>query len=93
MSDNNNIRVLLVDDQQLIRDGIVSLLSLQPGIEMIGAAENGAMACDMVPELEPDLILMDISMPDIDGIGGMTVSRLVAAAMGVILRQQAIAAD
>ncbi|MEM7112670.1 MAG: response regulator transcription factor [Chloroflexota bacterium] len=64
----DNIRVLLVDDQQLIRDGIVSLLSLQPGIEMIGAAENGAMACDMVPELEPDLILMDIRMPGMDGI-------------------------
>lgn len=64
----DNIRVLLVDDQQLIRDGIVSLLSLQPGIEMIGAAENGAMACDIVPELEPDLILMDIRMPGMDGI-------------------------
>ena len=63
-----NIRVLLVDDQQLIRDGIVSLLSLQPGIEMIGAAENGTQACELVADLQPDLILMDIRMPGMDGI-------------------------
>ncbi|MEM8860808.1 MAG: response regulator transcription factor [Chloroflexota bacterium] len=63
-----NVRVLLADDQQLIRDGIESLLNLQPGIEVIGAAENGADACVKAADLQPDLILMDIRMPGMDGI-------------------------
>ena len=63
-----NVRVLLADDQQLIRDGIASLLMLQPGIEVIGTAENGADACEKAESLKPDLVLMDIRMPGMDGI-------------------------
>ena len=63
-----NVRVLLADDQQLIRDGIESLLNLQPGIEVIGAAENGADACAKAETLNPDLILMDIEMPEMNGM-------------------------
>ena len=62
------VRVLLADDQQLIRDGIESLLNLQPGIEVVGAAENGSDACAKAESLKPDLILMDIRMPGMDGI-------------------------
>ncbi len=70
MSENNEqtVRVLLADDQQLIRDGIESLLNLQPGIDVIGTAENGADACEKAASLLPDLILMDIRMPGMDGI-------------------------
>ncbi len=62
------VRVLLVDDQQLIRDGVKSLLNLQPGIDVIGTAENGDDACKKVEALQPDVILMDIRMPVMDGI-------------------------
>ncbi|MEM7801860.1 MAG: response regulator transcription factor [Chloroflexota bacterium] len=62
------VRVLLADDQQLIRDGIASLLRLQPGIEIVGDVENGKMAIEQAETLKPDLILMDIRMPMMDGI-------------------------
>ncbi|MDC7218385.1 MAG: response regulator transcription factor [Spirochaetales bacterium] len=64
----DNIKVMIVDDQHLIREGISSLLTLQEGIEVIGAAENGRKCLNRVDELNPDIILMDIRMPVLDGI-------------------------
>jgi DNA-binding NarL/FixJ family response regulator len=63
------IRVLVVDDQQMIRDGIAALLGLQPGITVVGTAANGAEAVVQARELCPDIVLMDIRMPVLDGIG------------------------
>lgn len=62
------IRVLIVDDQHLVRDGIASLLNLQEGIEVVGTAENGRVALVMEKEHSPDVVLMDIRMPVMDGI-------------------------
>jgi DNA-binding NarL/FixJ family response regulator len=62
------IRVLVVDDQQLMRDGIASLLSIQDGIEVVGVAEDGQQAIEQAVALSPDVILMDIRMPAMDGI-------------------------
>jgi len=62
------IRVLIVDDQHLVRDGIASLLTLQEGIEVVGTAENGRIALVMEKEHSPDVVLMDIRMPVMDGI-------------------------
>lgn len=62
------VRVLVVDDQQLMRDGIASLLSIQDGIEVVGTAANGQEAIDQALALSPDVILMDIRMPIMDGI-------------------------
>lgn len=62
------IRVLLVDDHELFRRGVKSLLSAEPDIEIIGEAHNGREAVEKAGELMPDLILMDVSMPDIDGL-------------------------
>lgn len=67
-SETESVRVLLADDQQLIRDGIASLLRLQRGIDIVGDVENGAMALEQADALQPDLILMDIRMPIMDGI-------------------------
>lgn len=64
----NDIRVLVVDDQRLVREGIASLLALQEGIEVIGTAENGREAVISTRKLLPDLVLMDIRMPILDGI-------------------------
>jgi DNA-binding NarL/FixJ family response regulator len=62
------IRVLIVDDQLLMRDGLVSLLSIQPGIEVVGTADNGEEALTAVADLLPDVVLMDVRMPVMDGI-------------------------
>ena len=62
------IRILLVDDHAIVRDGIRSLLKTQPDIEVVGEADNGQAAVSMVGNLEPDIVLMDLVMPGMDGI-------------------------
>lgn len=63
-----SIRVLLVDDHAVVRAGLHMLLSADPEIEIIGEAENGSQALRLAGELAPDVVLMDISMPDMNGI-------------------------
>ena len=62
------IRVLVVDDHTIVREGICTLLSLVDDIEVAGEAANGSEALTKVKELEPDVVLMDISMPIMDGL-------------------------
>lgn len=62
------IKVLLVDDQSLIRQGLKALLELEADLEIVGEAENGEMAVELVAELQPDVVLMDIRMPIMDGV-------------------------
>ena len=62
------IRVLLVDDQTLVRQGVRSLLSLAEGIEVIGEASDGRQAVDVIPQLKPDVVLMDMRMPVMSGL-------------------------
>ena len=62
------IRVLLVDDQALVRSGFAMLLSESPDIEIVGEAGDGAEALELVRRTGPDLVLMDIRMPRMDGI-------------------------
>ncbi len=62
------IRVLLVDDQLLIRQGIQTLLDLEPDLTVVGAASNGREALDAVERLQPDVVLMDVRMPVMDGV-------------------------
>ncbi len=62
------VRVLVVDDQRLMRDGIASLLSIQPGIDVVGTAANGQEAVELALQLQPDVVLMDIRMPILDGV-------------------------
>jgi DNA-binding NarL/FixJ family response regulator len=62
------IKVLVVDDHTVVRDGICALLALTGDIEVIGEAGNGSEALNMVKELKPDVVLMDISMPIMDGL-------------------------
>jgi len=64
----HKIRVLVVDDHTIVRDGICALLALAGDIEVIGEAANGSEALKMVKELEPDVVLMDITMPIMDGL-------------------------
>ncbi|MEH2268747.1 MAG: response regulator transcription factor [Nostoc sp.] len=62
------IKVLLVDDQSLIRQGLRALLELEPDLEIVGEAENGEEAINLVAEFQPDVILLDIRMPIMDGV-------------------------
>jgi len=66
--ESEKVNVLIVDDQSLVREGIASLLKIQPGINIIGTAENGEEAIHFVSQDKPDVILMDIRMPVMDGI-------------------------
>lgn len=64
----NKTRVLVVDDHTLVRKGLVSILDRDAGIEIVGEAENGREALAKVPALSPQIVLMDISMPDLNGL-------------------------
>lgn len=62
------IRILLVDDQPMLRTGLATVLSTEPGLEVVGEASNGQEAIDKVAQLDPDVVCMDVQMPDMDGI-------------------------
>jgi len=64
----NKIRVLLADDQDIIRTGLTIILNHQPDLEVVGQAADGLEAIDLAKKLQPDVILMDIKMPRLNGI-------------------------
>lgn len=68
MSLSAQIRLALVDDHSLVRDGIKALLSVIPNVAVVGEAENGAHAMEMIEQCKPDLLLVDINLPDINGL-------------------------
>jgi NarL family two-component system response regulator LiaR len=63
-----NIRVLIVDDHDIVREGQRALINTEPGMEVIGEAKNGIEAIELADTLQPDVILMDLLMPKMDGI-------------------------
>ena len=65
---SESIRILIVDDQRLMRDGLRTLLELEEGLEVVGEAEDGQEGLDRYAALEPDLVLMDVRMPGMDGV-------------------------
>ncbi len=62
------LQVLIVDDQEVVRQGLSVILRHEPGIELVGAAGNGQDAVDLVAKLRPDVVLMDLKMPVLNGI-------------------------
>ncbi|WP_340537486.1 response regulator transcription factor [Nocardioides sp. GXZ039] len=64
----SDIRVLLVDDQDLFREGVRIIVDAQPGMSVVGTAGDGVEAIRLVDELTPDVVLMDIRMPEMDGV-------------------------
>ncbi|WP_371734891.1 response regulator [Aliikangiella sp. G2MR2-5] len=68
-----SIRVMLVDDQMLVREGIKSLLNLSDKVTVVGEAKDGSEVVDSIGHCQPDVILLDLSMPKIDGIGTLNL--------------------
>jgi DNA-binding NarL/FixJ family response regulator len=79
------IRVLIVDDHTLIRRGLSDLLSVADDIEVVGAIADGSLAAAAVTELEPDIVLMDLSMPILDGVDATRAVLTVRPATKVII--------
>jgi len=96
---DTKIRLMIVDDRQSARRGLAALLSLLPDIELVGAAANGRDALRLAAEQHPDVILMDIQMPEMDGLQATELIKqqqpdvkIIGLSMYPIYRSRAIAA-
>ncbi len=81
---SNEIRVLIVDDHPMVRRGLKSLLSSYPDIEVVGEVGDGVAALDAAVQFSPDVILLDIQMPELDGVEVAQRLRRVAPAAKII---------
>ena len=79
------IRVLIVDDHAVVREGLRTFLELQDGLEVVGEAGDGEEALPLAERLEPDVVLMDLVMPKLDGVGAMRELRVRAPKARVIV--------
>ena len=77
----SDVRVVVADDQAIVRDGLVTVLGLEPGLEVVGEAADGAAAVRLALELRPDVVLMDLRMPVLDG--ATATARILAAAPAI----------
>ncbi len=62
------VRILLAEDHAIVREGLRSLIEKEPDIEIVGEAEDGRIALELVRELSPDIVIMDITMPNLNGV-------------------------
>ena len=79
------IRLLLVDDQSIVREGLSSLLQTQSDLEIVGEAENGKVAVERSLTLKPDVVLMDIRMPVMDGVAAIEILKQQAPEIKILV--------
>jgi YesN/AraC family two-component response regulator len=70
---NDPLRILIVDDHAIVRQGLRAVMRVLPGMEWAGEAKNGREALSAVAALQPDLVLMDLVMPDVDGVAAIAL--------------------
>ncbi|WMJ86012.1 response regulator [Anaerocolumna sp. MB42-C2] len=79
------IKIVIADDQALVRDGLKAVLNLEEDIEVIGTADNGREAYELSRRLEPDILLLDVRMPEMDGVECMRNMKRINSATKVIM--------
>ena len=80
-----NIRLLIADDHLIVRQGLRLILETEPGFELIGEASDGAEAVQIASELQPDVILMDLRMPRVDGISAIKQLRIEQPGIAIVI--------
>ena len=78
------MRILLADDHELLRQGLIKLLSIEPDFEVVGEAKNGQEALELALKLQPDVVLMDVNMPALNGIEATKRLREVNPAIRIL---------
>jgi DNA-binding NarL/FixJ family response regulator len=81
----NKIRVVIADDHPIVRDGLKKLLSLEDDIDVVGAVSDGRELVERIDELKPDVILLDLRMPNLDGLGAMQTLQHTGSKARVII--------
>jgi DNA-binding NarL/FixJ family response regulator len=81
MADAKAIRILIADDHPVVRDGLAAMLGTQPDFAVVGLAADGQEAVRLAAELQPDIVLLDLEMPELDGVEAL--ARMRAASPGV----------
>ena len=79
----NRIRIVLADDHPIVRGGLRRLLQLEGDLDVVAEAGNGLEALDQVRKFQPDILLLDLSMPELDGLGVLTAMQQAATALGL----------
>ncbi len=79
------IRILVADDHPVVRDGLVAVLSTQPDFEVVGEAANGAEAVEQAQRLQPDMVLIDLEMPEGDGVAAIEQLRAHNQTLGIVV--------
>ena len=82
---NHFIQILIADDHPVVRDGLRAMLSTQPDFQVVGEAVNGAEAVQLATRLKPDVILLDLEMPDLDGVNALAQLRALNPQARVII--------
>ena len=81
MSDNMTTKIIIADDHKILREGLVALLQKQSDVEVVGETSNGRTAVELTEKLQPGLVIMDVAMPDLNGVEA--TRQIVSEAPGV----------